>query len=193
MIQNSHFPHIFSETFILPSRSRVMIVNRSRRVFHFTMGTSSKGNTSMKRNTIVEKLTRLLSGRYGADNLYNALFAVELILLFLGAVFSLFGKLVPALRIVSIILYALSLILLIIAMYRFFSRDISRRRKENEAWLRFWNKLRRKNRPSLPADTPTHVFRQCPGCRSVLRLPRQKGKHQVRCPRCGEKFGVKVK
>ena len=147
----------------------------------------------MNRNTIVTKLTRFLSGRYGSDNLYNALFAVEMILLFLGAVCSFLGKLVPALRIVSIVLYALSLILLIIAMYRFFSRDITRRRKENEAWLRIWNKLRRKPAPSLPADTPSHVFRQCPGCRSVLRLPRQKGKHQARCPRCGEKFSVKVK
>ena len=147
----------------------------------------------MNRNKIVEKMTRFLSGRYGADSLYNALFAFELILLFLGAVFSLLGKLAPVLRIVSIVLYALSLILLVIAMYRFFSRDMYRRRKENETWLRFWNKLRRKPGPSLPSDTPTHVFRQCPGCRSVLRLPRQKGKHQARCPRCGEKFGVKVK
>jgi ribosomal protein S14 len=24
-------------------------------------------------------------------------------------------------------------------------------------------------------------------------LPRQKGKHRVRCPRCGNQFGVKVK
>ena len=147
----------------------------------------------MKRNTIPEKLARFLYGRYGADNLYSALFAVELVLLFVGAVFSLLGKIAPALRVISIILYALSLGILIFAMYRFFSRNIVKRRKENEAWLRFLGKIRRKPGPSLPADTPTYVFRQCPGCRSVLRLPRQKGKHRVRCPRCGNQFGVKVK
>lgn len=147
----------------------------------------------MKRNTIPEKLARFLYGRYGADNLYSALFAVELVLLFVGAVFSLLGKIAPALRVISIILYALSLGILIFAMYRFFSRNIAKRRKENEAWLRFWGKIRKKSRPSLPADTPSHIFRQCPGCHSVLRLPRQKGKHRVRCPRCGDQFGIKVK
>ena len=147
----------------------------------------------MKRNTIPEKLARFLYGRYGADNLYSALFAVELVLLFVGAVFSLLGKIAPALRVISIILYALSLGILIFAMYRFFSRNIAKRRKENEAWLRFWKKIRKKPRPSLPADTPSHIFRPCPGCHSVLRLPRQKGKHRVRCPRCGDQFGIKVK
>lgn len=147
----------------------------------------------MKRNTLSEKLARLLYGRYGADQLYNAIFAAELILLFLGAVFSLLGKVAPALQVISIVLYALSLVLLVFSIYRFFSRNIVKRRKENEAWLRFLGKIRRKPGPSLPADTPTHVFRQCPGCHSVLRLPRQKGKHRVRCPRCGNQFGVKVK
>lgn len=147
----------------------------------------------MKRNTLSEKLARLLYGRYGADQLYNAIFAAELILLFLGAVFSLLGKVAPALQVISIVLYALSLVLLVFSIYRFFSRNIVKRRKENEAWLRFRGKIRRKPGPSLPADTPTHVFRQCPGCHSVLRLPRQKGKHRVRCPRCGNQFGVKVK
>ena len=147
----------------------------------------------MKRNTLSEKLARLLYGRNGADQLYNAIFAAELILLFLGAVFSLLGKVAPALQVISIVLYALSLVLLVFSIYRFFSRNIAKRRKENEAWLRFLGKIRRKPGPSLPADTPTHVFRQCPGCHSVLRLPRQKGKHRVRCPRCGNQFGVKVK
>lgn len=147
----------------------------------------------MKRNKTSEKLARFLSGRYGADSLYNALFAVELLLLFLGAVFSLLGKVSPVLRIISIILYTLSLVLLIFAMYRFFSRNIPRRRKENEAWLRFKARFKRKKKPTLPPDTPTHVFRVCPQCNATLRLPRQEGTHQVRCPRCGERFGVKVK
>ena len=41
-------------------------------------------------------------------------------------------------------------------------------------------------------DRKTHVFRKCPACKSVLRLPRQKGKHTVRCPRCQHRFDVKI-
>ena len=140
-----------------------------------------------------EKLARFLYGRYGADNLYNALFAAELILLVLATVLSILGKVEPILSIISIVLYIGAMGLLVFAIYRFFSRNIAKRRRENEAWLRFKSKLRRRRAPSLPPDTAEHIFRACPRCKATLRLPRTKGKHQVKCPRCGEKFGVKVK
>ncbi len=140
-----------------------------------------------------EKLTRFLYGRYGADSLYNALFVAELILLFIGTILNVLGRVEPALAVGSMILYLAAMGLLIYAMFRFFSRNIAKRRRENEAWLRFRTRFRRKKKPRLPPDTPDHIFRACPHCKSTLRLPREKGKHEVRCPRCGEKFGVKVK
>ena len=140
-----------------------------------------------------EKIARFLYGRYGADSLYNALFVAELILLFIGTIFNILGRVEPVLFAVSIILYATAIVMLVFAMFRFFSRNVAKRRQENEAWLRFKAKFRRKKKPQLPPDTADHIFRACPHCRSTLRLPRQKGKHEVRCPRCGEKFGVKVK
>ena len=140
-----------------------------------------------------EKLARFLYGRYGADSLYNALFIIELILLFVGTVLNILGNNAPILSFISIFFYLTALGLLIWAIYRFFSRDIPKRRKENEAWLRFTAKFKRKPKPALPPDTPTHIFRARPKSRSTLRLPREVGKHQVKCPRCGERFGVKVK
>ena len=140
-----------------------------------------------------ETLARLLYGRYGADALYNALFLSELILLFSASILAVFGHAVPVLSVISTILFLLALGLLIWAMYRFFSRNIPKRRRENEVWLRFTAKFKRKKKPTLPPDTPTHIFRACPKCRSILRLPRQAGKHTAKCPRCGKRFGVKVK
>lgn len=140
-----------------------------------------------------EKLARFLYGRYGADNLYNALFVFELILLFIGTILNVLGYVEPVLAVVSIILYVASFGLLVFAMYRFFSRNIAKRRRENEAWLRFKAKFRRKPKRRLPPDTADHIFRACPHCKATLRLPREKGKHEVKCPRCGERFGVKVK
>ena len=140
-----------------------------------------------------ETLARLLYGRYGADALYNALFLSELILLFSASILAVFGHAVPVLSVISTILFLLALGLLIWAMYRFFSRNIPKRRRENEAWLRFKAKFKPKKKPQLPHDTADHIFRSCPHCQSTLRLPRQKGKHEVKCPRCGGRFGVKVK
>ena len=140
-----------------------------------------------------EKIARFLYGRYGADNLYNALFVFELILLFIATILNVLGNIEPILAIISMVLYVASLGLLIFAMYRFFSRNIAKRRRENQAWLRFKAKFRHKPKRRLPPDTADHIFRSCPHCKATLRLPREKGKHEVRCPRCGEKFGVKVK
>ena len=140
-----------------------------------------------------QALARFLYGRYGADELYNALFLIEIILLFISSILSVLGHNRPALSTVSVILYAVAFVLLIWAIFRFFSRNIEKRRRENTAWLKFKSKFVKKRKPTLPPDTPTHIFRACPKCRSVLRLPRQAGKHTVKCPRCGASFGVKVK
>ncbi|MBQ9151304.1 MAG: hypothetical protein IJX72_03565 [Clostridia bacterium] len=140
-----------------------------------------------------ERLARFLYGRYGADSLYNALFVFELILLCIGTILNVLGRVAPILAIISMILYVAALGLMIFAIYRFFSHNIAKRRRENEAWLRFKAKFRRKPKRRLPPDTADHIFRSCPHCKATLRLPREKGKHEVKCPRCGERFGVKVK
>lgn len=140
-----------------------------------------------------EKLARFLYGRYGADSLYNALFVGELILLLIGTIFNVLGRVEPVLFIISMVFYLAALGMLIFAMFRFFSRNIAKRRKENQDWLRLKAKFSPKRKPQLPPDTAEHIFRSCPHCKSTLRLPREKGKHEVKCPRCGGRFGVKVK
>ena len=142
---------------------------------------------------IQEKIARFMYGRYGADSLYNALFGAELILLFLGAILSVLGNITPILSVIATVFYLTALGLMIFAMYRFFSRKIEKRRRENLRWLNFKAKFRRKPRIKLPLDTADHIFRSCPHCKSTLRLPRQQGKHKVKCPRCGGRFNVKVK
>ncbi len=147
-------------------------------------------------NRFRDKLARFFYGRYGADNLYNALFVTELILLFVSTVFNVLGNIQPIFAVISIVLYLLSLGLIIWAMFRFFSRNIAARQRENAAWLRFKGKFRRKPRQRkarLPADTADHIFRSCKHCKATLRLPHQPGKHEVKCPRCGGRFKLKVK
>ncbi len=144
-----------------------------------------------------QTLARFFYGRYGADSLYNASFILALILLFVSTVLNLLGKVEPVLAVVALVLYLVSMGLMFWAMFRFFSRKIAKRRQENEAWLLFKGRFRRRKHrrscPNLPPDTADHIFRVCPRCHSTLRLPRTPGKHEVKCPRCGDRFGVKVK
>ncbi len=138
-------------------------------------------------------LSRLLRGRYGPDDLYNALLVTELILLVVGSVCNVLGFVEPLFSAISIGLYVLTLPLIIYMMFRFLSRNTDKRKRENEAWLRFWRRLKPQKRPPLPADTDTHIFRRCPHCRSTLRLPRVPGKHSVKCPRCTRRFSLNIR
>lgn len=150
----------------------------------------SMGNFKMK-------LARFMYGRYGADDLYRALFVFEIILLVLSAVLQVIGYANPVIAIVSLVLYAVSIGVLIFAMYRTMSRKLDKRRRENMWYLRqkakFKGLFKSKKRRLSAMDTQYHIFRACPHCSSTLRLPREKGKHTVRCPRCSKSFNIKVK
>ena len=142
------------------------------------------------------RIAKFLYGRYGADQLYNALFLTQLVCLFLGAVLSILGKIHAVFTVISIVLYVLSIGLFVWTIFRCFSRNITARRRENQAYLRIKTKLRhpfKKTPTNHPQDTATHVFRSCPHCKANLRLPREVGKHTAKCPRCGQRFTVKVK
>lgn len=143
------------------------------------------------------KLARFMYGRYGTDELYGFLFVLEIVLLVLAAIFNVIGYTSTAFAIVSSVLYIASVGILVFAMYRTMSRKTDKRRRENMWFLRQKAKLKKiftpKKRRVSAMDTQYHIFRACPHCSATLRLPRQKGKHTVRCPRCSKTFKVKVK
>ena len=79
------------------------------------------------------------------------------------------------------------------AFYRILSRNITARQKENQ----FFNKLimgikyKRNIHRQRKADY-SHIYKRCPACHVVLRLPRRKGKHTTVCPKCNKEFKVYV-
>ena len=88
------------------------------------------------------------------------------------------------------LLYLASCILLVWAFSRIFSRNLNRRWAENQRFTGFFRRTR------AGADAHRERLRQsrdykfflCPGCRNRLRVPRGKGKIQITCPRCGQRF-----
>ncbi|MBQ9779940.1 MAG: hypothetical protein IJW00_03245 [Clostridia bacterium] len=139
------------------------------------------------------RIAKFLYGRYGADELYNFLFIVQIALLFAGAVFTVFGVISKAFTYLSFALYIIAFSLFGWTVFRCLSRNIVKRQAENRAFLRLKYRLFGKKKVPRPADTTTHIFRACPKCKSVLRLPKKVGKHTVKCPRCENRFKVKVK
>ena len=128
------------------------------------------------------KLQRFFYGRYGNDTLGRVLLWVYIGLLLLYTVLSLFD---PS-AFLYVIYLLLSTALVIYMFFRMLSRNIPARRRENEKFCGFFKLLRNRFR-----DRKTHVYRKCPKCHAVLRLPKSRGKHTVVCPRCKERFSVK--
>ena len=125
---------------------------------------------------------RFFYGRYGTDTLNKTLLFVYIALVLVYSVVSMFVDF-GAIFMLIYTLLSISLVLWIFS--RMFSRKIDARRRENEKFCGFFRLRRNKFR-----DRKTHVYKKCPSCRAVLRLPRAKGKHAVVCPRCKHRFTV---
>ena len=81
------------------------------------------------------------------------------------------------------ILSTVSFLVMVWILFRMFSRNLPKRRKEN-AW--FLTKIVNpvKNRKARSQDKD-HKYFTCPQCRTVCRVPRGKGKIIITCPKCG--------
>ena len=122
-------------------------------------------------------LQRFMYGRYGNDQLNLFLMGCYLVLYLLF----LLTRFIP--------LYYISLALVILTMFRLLSRNLAKRREENQKFLRRadpairWFRLRR----TIHRDKE-HRYFKCPGCGQYLRVPRGKGRITVSCRNCGASF-----
>lgn len=127
------------------------------------------------------RLMQFMSGRYGADALFFVLFSISASLAF--------ANIFVRSYILQTVVYAI----MVLAIIRVMSRNTAARARENRAVLGAVYKvkgafdLRRQRKADY-----THIYKKCPHCRAVLRLPRKKGKHTTVCPRCNKSFTVKV-
>ena len=132
-----------------------------------------------------ERLARLGYGRYGNDELGFVLSLLALALILLSYV---------PLPYFGIVLPILSFFVLGYSLFRSFSKNIPRRRRELECYYRIKNAPRRARelRKNKRRDKKTHLYFKCPACRAVLRVPRGKGSITVTCPRCARKTNKKT-
>lgn len=116
----------------------------------------------------------MMMGRYGTDQLNFGLLILAIILNFVPWY--------PA-RFISIAI-------LLLAIFRMFSKNITRRSMENEKFLKVWLPVKNffvrlfKGRP----DKATHIHFKCPKCHQEMRVPRNIGTIVATCPKCGEKI-----
>ena len=117
-------------------------------------------------------------GRYGPDQLGVALLIVYLLLIFFAPLTGLW------------VFRLLALAVLILCLFRMFSRNTAKRYQENLKFLAFWNPIKSwfQRKKARIKDSKTHRYYKCPNCKNTLRVPRGKGKIQITCPVCHTEF-----
>ncbi|MFR6156151.1 MAG: hypothetical protein ACLUI7_02575 [Coprococcus sp.] len=125
-----------------------------------------------------ERMQRFMAGRYGNDQLNQFIFIVAIISMVLEIITR------------QSLFYTLTLVLLILAYVRVFSRNINKRYEENMKFLQkkdaILNKFRR---PKYYAAQRRnfHIY-TCPQCKQKIRIPKGKGKISITCPKCRTSF-----
>ena len=108
-------------------------------------------------------LRRFMAGRYGSDQLNNALLLLAIVLMVI--------EWVMKWNWMSMFILAL----FILCYFRMFSRNIQARYAENQKFLQKWGPVSRRH------------FK-CPNCHKRLRVPKGRGKITITCPHCRTQF-----
>ena len=120
---------------------------------------------------IGDGLRKFMAGRYGSDRLNQCLLGAAFVLILISAIG---GRRVQWMSVLSLLAY----VPLVWSIFRMYSRNIEARRRENAAFQRVLTQLKDRD----------HRYYHCPKCRQTVRVPRGRGKINIRCPKCGEQF-----
>lgn len=150
-------------------------------------------NSNNSKRPVRERIAEFMYGRNGIDNFHRFLFWVIMILSLANLYFK------------SWVITAITSLLLVYSIFRVLSKNVYRRQKENQIYLKYLARLRNvyhkvkkvaTSKISLLKDQwrdrKTHVYKRCPSCKNTLRLKKIKGKHTAACPCCDARFDVRI-
>lgn len=129
-----------------------------------------------------DALARFMYGRYGSDQFSRFLLIVGIVLYIVSWVTGL-----------GLISYV-ALALYIWTIFRMFSRNLDKRRAENQKYLQFFGGIKKNTQQARNRSKNRKEYRyfRCPKCKSWLKLPRGVGEVTVTCGKCKNQFRKKA-
>ena len=133
-------------------------------------------------NNFLQKLQssiyRFSYGRHGRDDFSKFLIISGLVIFLIYEIFEIH------------FLYPLSLALMFYSLFRILSKNHTKRFQENQVFLFYKSKFDKKFalQKRMWNERKTHRFFKCPKCKTVVRLPKGKGKIEITCPKCSNRF-----
>ncbi len=133
--------------------------------------------------------SRLMYGRYGSDQLNLFLLGAWVVFYILSLLFSSVFQVSALASLFMILAY----VCIILELFRMFSRNYDKRRRENEKYLSIVDPITHIFRQKrAQASDKDHKYFKCPSCGQTLRVPKGKGKINIRCRNCGTTFQKKT-
>lgn len=127
----------------------------------------------------IYKIAKFMYGRYGIDNLSKFIFKIIFILFLFNILFR------------TYILLIIELFLLVLVIYRILSKNIYRRNKENQIYLKIKNQILKPfQNIKRNMHDKDHIYKKCKKCKKVLKLPlpEKRGIKHVKCPNCKKRI-----
>jgi hypothetical protein len=131
---------------------------------------------------ITMKIQQFMVGRYGNDE-FTLFLSIAGLILGLLANFKYLG-----------FLYYIGAILIFFGLFRTLSKNYNARRKELNWYLRVSQKPKAEIKilMSQLRDRKTHRYYRCKSCKTVMRVPKGRGKIEITCPKCRTKVVKKT-
>ena len=131
---------------------------------------------------------RFMYGRNGWDQLNQALFRGYLVL-WTAELICAFLKRGLAVRVLEALLVALMLFI----FFRIFSKNLYKRRTENQKWVSWYCGIKNRNAGAKARHADKeHKYFTCKSCKTICRVPAGKGKIIITCPKCGAQIQAKT-
>ena len=128
-----------------------------------------------------EKFIKFMEGRYGVD----AFAKFTMGFAFVAIILSMFIR-----NRVGAACDTLGLLAILYTYYRMLSRDIQKRYAENQKYLSITSGIRQwfcREKNLMQQRKEYHIY-SCPNWKQKIRIPKGKGRIEIDCPKCHEKF-----
>ena len=130
-------------------------------------------------------LQRFMAGRRGPDEFSRFLLIISVVLILVSGFMS---------GIAHAVIYFIGFACVVYCLYRVLSRNQYKRYQENIWYLKQKGAVVRWVRSVKDRwqQRKEYRFFRCPSCRALLRVPKNKGKLQLTCRKCGNRFERKT-
>ena len=124
-----------------------------------------------------EKIARFMMGRYGVDQLSRFLMVTSIVFMVLGTF-------------THPVLYYVGILGGIYMYFRIFSKNYVKRSAENQWYLRktYYFRTWFDKKKRMWNLKKTHKIFKCPTCKQKIKVPKGRGKIEIRCAKCDSKF-----